>query len=83
MKKKLNLKQMMNTYAETQCDNEVWRSFYVLYKCGFITRELWVKFYDKCKSWHYVEENDDEIISGFVLDEDGKLIHLCWSYPVK
>lgn len=55
MNKALNLKNMKETYLNSDCDNDVWTAFYTLHGAGMIDRETWVKFYDACKGWTFTD----------------------------
>lgn len=62
MKTALNVKNMADAMIAFGEDgpgmNKVWQTFYHLYTMGFITRDEWTRFYDKCKGWYVTEETE-------------------------
>ena len=82
--KALNLKNMKETYVNysgTQDEMDmIWNGFYRMACIGFISRDTWTKFYDKCKGW-YIDENlacvrdsanEDEIVWAYTPDAEYK-----------
>lgn len=55
MKKALNLKNMKETYLNSDCDSEVWAALYTLHCAGMIDRDTWIKFFDTCQGWTFVD----------------------------
>lgn len=63
MNKAMNLKNMKETYLNSDCDHDVWTAFYTLHCAGMIDRDTWVKFFDTCQGWTLA---------------DGKVIDIQW-----
>ena len=59
--KALNLKNMEETIVNFSGDqkefDKIWDAFYQMACVGFIEREVWEKFFDKCAGWYVDEEN--------------------------
>lgn len=59
--KVLNLKNMKETivnYSESQEEfDKIWDGFYQMACIGFISQDIWEKFFDQCGGW-YVDEED-------------------------
>lgn len=54
--KKLNLKSMIETYQNASDADEaqtIWHAFYNMYALGFISWDVWSKFYDKCHALEF------------------------------
>lgn len=66
----INAKQMAAAYYNTNCDNEIWLSFYTLVKAGVINRNTWDRFYSRCCGWTYDYEK------GCVVDFNGEEVNL-------
>lgn len=60
MKKMFNVKNMIETlvnYSGEQSEmDKIWETFYHMTSLGFLGRNDWIRFYEKCKGWYIAEE---------------------------
>ena len=54
----LNLKNMKKRYFQSNADENVWNAFYKMYAMGFISMEVWNKFFEACKDWVWDEDKN-------------------------
>lgn len=57
----LNLKNMKETIVNYSGDqkefDKIWDAFWQMAIIGFISQDIWKKFYDQCGGWYVDEEN--------------------------
>lgn len=74
----MSLKKMVEIYVEYGLENSTWNMLYQMVCHNIISRDTWVKFYEKCSGWEF----DDEIngivdtntnIVQYLYDDKGNL----------
>lgn len=73
----LNFKNMVEQYKKYECSFELWEAYYTMHVSGFISEDLWNKFYDKCHCWTFEIEEFETYYRGVVIDSAG-VVEIVW-----
>ena len=65
----MSVKAMIDLYIRYNLSEETWEMMYNMTLHGLISDENWSKFFNTCKGWHFIGEDETE-----VADENEKVI---------
>lgn len=65
----MSVKKMIDLYVANELSEETWGMLYQMACHDLISDENWVKFYEKCKAWHFTDDGHS------IEDGNGKIIY--------
>ena len=74
----MSVEAMVDMYVTYGLEDETWDMMYHMVNHGLISRENWLKFFEKCKSWEF-DDSGNNIVDGitgevlYTYDENGNL----------
>lgn len=68
----MSVKKMVEMYIQFECGDNTWEMFYQMYLHGIIKYENWKKFFDKCRGWECVR--NDQNFPMYICDSDGSIV---------
>lgn len=66
----MSVKAMIDLYIRYNLCDDTWNMMYEMTLHGLISNDKWKKFFDTCKGWHFVGDEETE-----VADENEKVIY--------
>lgn len=74
-----NMKEAIINYSGSQEEfDKIWDAFYQMSCVGFISQDIWIKFFNQCRGW-YVDEESACICDACHLLADGT-DSIVWMY---
>ena len=74
----MSVKRMVDLYLNYGLDNDTWSMLWEMANHGLISRENWIKFFEKCKDWE-MDDDGNAVINGngevlYRYDGNGNLV---------
>ncbi len=66
---KMSVKKMIELYVAYELSDDTWNMLREMSYHGLISRDNWNKFFDKCKSWTFTEDQQS------IEDGNGKILY--------
>ncbi len=57
----MSVKKMIDLYVTYELSEETWDMMREMSYHGLISRDNWIKFYEKCHAWEFSEDGDNII----------------------